>query len=114
MQCAESLRVQAAFDGELDPVSAAAVERHAEHCPECRALREHLEHTRSALRRDLDYGQASPELRARVARMLQRDPELAEVFGTLGQAATVLQQLANTAQALVNAGLSARNGPAAY
>jgi len=70
VQCAESLRVQAAFDGELDPVSAAAVERHAEHCPECRALREHLEHTRSALRRDLDYGQASPELRARVARML--------------------------------------------
>lgn len=73
MQCAESLRVQAAFDGELDPVSAAAVERHAEHCPECRALREHLERTRVQLRRDLDYDQASAELRARIARMLEAE-----------------------------------------
>jgi anti-sigma factor RsiW len=70
VQCAESLRVQAAFDGELDAVSAAAVERHAGHCPECRALLEHLERTRALLRRDLDYGQASPQLRARVARAL--------------------------------------------
>ncbi|HEV2227599.1 MAG TPA: zf-HC2 domain-containing protein [Steroidobacteraceae bacterium] len=70
MQCAESLRVQAAFDGELDAVSAAAVERHAEHCPECRALREHLGRTRTAMRRDLEYGRAPPELRARIARML--------------------------------------------
>lgn len=73
MQCAEALRVQAAFDGELDAVSVAAVERHAEHCPECRALREHLERTRSAMRRDLDYGQASHELRARVARTLETE-----------------------------------------
>ncbi len=73
MQCAESLRVQAAFDGELDAVSAAAVERHAEHCPECRALREHLERTRKALRRDLEYGRAPPELRARIARALDAE-----------------------------------------
>ncbi|HXB19371.1 MAG TPA: zf-HC2 domain-containing protein [Steroidobacteraceae bacterium] len=73
MQCAETLRVQAAFDGELDAVSAAAVERHAEHCPECRALRGHLERTQVRIRRDLDYGQASPELRARVARMLDAE-----------------------------------------
>ena len=73
MQCAESLRVQAAFDGELDAVSAAAVERHAEHCPECRALLEHLKRTHALLRRDLDYGQASPELRARVARALDAE-----------------------------------------
>ena len=73
MQCAESLRVQAAFDGELDAVSAAAVERHAEHCPECRALLEHLERTHAALRRDLDYGQASPQLRGRIARMLDAE-----------------------------------------
>ncbi|HYM41393.1 MAG TPA: zf-HC2 domain-containing protein [Steroidobacteraceae bacterium] len=70
MQCAESLAVQAAFDGELDAVSAAAVERHAERCPECRALREHLERTREQLRRDLPYDRASPELRARIARTL--------------------------------------------
>lgn len=73
MQCAESLKVQAAFDGELDAVSAAAVERHVGHCPECRALLEHLGETRSALRRDLDYGRASPELQARVARMLETE-----------------------------------------
>lgn len=73
MQCAESLRVQAAFDGELDAVSAAAVERHAEHCPECRALLEHLESTRVRLRRDVDYGQASPQLRARIARALDAE-----------------------------------------
>lgn len=66
MQCAEQLRLQAAFDGELDAVAAAAVERHAASCPECRALREHLERTRAQLRRDLDYGQAAPELRARI------------------------------------------------
>ena len=73
MQCAESLRVQAAFDGELDAVSAAAVERHAERCPECRPLREHLEHTRARLRRDLDYTQASPQLRARIAQLLEAE-----------------------------------------
>jgi len=70
VQCAESLKVQAAFDGELDAVSAAAVERHVEHCPECRALLEHLEETRARIHRDLAYGQASPELRGRIARAL--------------------------------------------
>lgn len=70
MQCAETLRVQAAFDGELDAVSAAALERHAALCPECRSLREHLERTRTALHRDLDYGRASADLRARIARAL--------------------------------------------
>lgn len=73
MQCPESLSVQAAFDGELDAVSAAAAERHAGRCPECRALLEHLEQTRARLRRDLDYGRASPELRARVAHMLDAE-----------------------------------------
>jgi anti-sigma factor RsiW len=73
VQCAETLRLQAAFDGELDAVSAAAVERHAAHCPECRALLEHLERTRAGLRRDLEYGQAPAELRARIARALDAE-----------------------------------------
>jgi anti-sigma factor RsiW len=73
VQCAEHLAVQAAFDGELDAVAQASVERHAELCPECRALRASLERTRAALRRDLDYGQASPELRARIARGLDAE-----------------------------------------
>jgi anti-sigma factor RsiW len=49
MQCAESLRLQAYFDGELDALSAADVERHAEVCAECRALLRDLEQTRTAL-----------------------------------------------------------------
>jgi anti-sigma factor RsiW len=73
VQCAESLKVQAAFDGELDAVSTAAIERHVEHCPECRALREHLEHARARIRRDLDRDHASPELRSRVAHMLDAE-----------------------------------------
>jgi len=85
MQCAESLAVQAAFDGELDAVSAAAAERHAEHCPECRALLEHLERTRTRIRREVDYGRASPELQARIARML--DAEAAAAKRVLGAAA---------------------------
>jgi anti-sigma factor RsiW len=73
VQCAESLKVQAAFDGELDAVSAAAVERHAERCPECKALLEHLKETRARIHRDLDYGRASPELRGRLAHMLDAE-----------------------------------------
>jgi anti-sigma factor RsiW len=73
VQCAESLKVQAAFDGELDAVSAAAAERHAGHCPECRSLLEHLERARAAMRRDLDYGPAPPELRSRIGRMLDAE-----------------------------------------
>jgi anti-sigma factor RsiW len=73
VQCAESLRVQAAFDGELDAVAAAAVERHAAQCPECRALLEHLERTRTWIRRDLEYGRAPPELRSRISRMLDEE-----------------------------------------
>ena len=37
MQCAESLRVQAYFDDEVDGVTAAEIERHAEHCAACRS-----------------------------------------------------------------------------
>jgi anti-sigma factor RsiW len=73
VQCAEVLRVQAAFDGELDAVSATAVERHAATCAECRALLEHLERTRAELRRGLEYGQASAQLRARIAGALDAE-----------------------------------------
>jgi anti-sigma factor (TIGR02949 family) len=71
--CAESLRVQAYFDGEVDAVSAADIERHAEHCAECRALLQDLEQTRTAIRRDLTHGRAPPELRARIMRALDQE-----------------------------------------
>jgi anti-sigma factor RsiW len=73
VQCAESLRVQAYFDGEVDAVSAIDVERHAERCPECRALLEHLARTRARLRAELDFPTAPPQLRAALARRLDEE-----------------------------------------
>jgi anti-sigma factor RsiW len=73
VQCAESLRTQAYFDGEVDAVSAAAIEQHAEHCAECRALLQDLQEMRTAIRRDLTYDRAPPELRARIMRLLDEE-----------------------------------------
>jgi anti-sigma factor RsiW len=70
MRCAESLRVQASFDGELDAVSAAEIERHAEHCVECRVLLEELRQLRFALRQQSTYEQAPAALRNRILRTL--------------------------------------------
>ena len=78
MQCAEHLRVQAAFDGELDALSAVAIERHVEHCAECRALLESLKDTRARIRRDLEYVTAPRELRARLARALDTEAAVEE------------------------------------
>jgi anti-sigma factor RsiW len=72
MQCAESLRLQAYFDGELDALSAADIERHAEVCAECHALLEDLEQTRTALRQYLPYASAPPALRARIMHSLDQ------------------------------------------
>src|ERR1700723_1455531 len=73
MPCAESLRVQAYFDSEVDAVSAADIERHIEHCTECRALLRDLEQVRTALRQDSAYVRTPPELRARVMRALDEE-----------------------------------------
>jgi anti-sigma factor RsiW len=82
VQCAEALRVQAYFDGEVDAVSALEVERHAERCPECRALLEHLATTRARIRGELEFAAAPPQLRASIARLLDE-----EVRGATGQRA---------------------------
>jgi anti-sigma factor RsiW len=73
MQCAESLRLQAYFDGEVDALSASDIERHMEDCAECRALLQDLERTRAALRRDLTYAPTPPGLRARIMRALDEE-----------------------------------------
>jgi anti-sigma factor (TIGR02949 family) len=70
VQCAEALRVQAYFDGEVDAVSAAEIERHAEHCAECRALLEDLAQVRTRLRREVSYEGAPPTLRSQILRSL--------------------------------------------
>jgi len=73
MRCAESLRVQAYFDGELDALSAADVERHSDACSECRAQLEDLKQLRAALRQDLTYARTPPVLRARITRALDQE-----------------------------------------
>jgi anti-sigma factor RsiW len=65
--------VQAYFDGEVDALSAAEIERHVEHCNECRALLQDLDKTRSALRRDISYAAAPPALRAQIERALDEE-----------------------------------------
>lgn len=85
MQCAESLRVQACFDGELDAVSAAAVEQHVELCAECRALLRDLEQMRAAIRSDLTHHHAPAALRTRLAKALEREVASAAARGEVGR-----------------------------
>src|SRR6202795_1649400 len=73
MQCAESLRVQAYFDGHLHAFSAANVEWHGERCAECQSLLQDMEQLRTALREDLTFATTPPELRARVMRALDAE-----------------------------------------
>src|SRR5260370_12707721 len=86
MRCAESLRVQAYFDAEVDAVSAADIERHIEHCAECRALLKDLEQGRTVLRRDWAYGRTPPALRANSLRALDQE-NAAEAPAAEGSAA---------------------------
>jgi anti-sigma factor RsiW len=73
VRCAESLRVQAYFDAEVDAVSASDIERHIEHCEECRALLQDLEQVRTVLRRDSAYVRTPPALRAKIMRALDQE-----------------------------------------
>ena len=66
MACAESLRLQAYFDGELDALSAAETERHLEGCSDCRRLLDDLQRLRLVIRRDLSPA-APAHLRSRIA-----------------------------------------------
>jgi anti-sigma factor RsiW len=68
----ESLRVQAYSDGELDAVSAVAVERHIAECENCRAWLQDLERLRASLRRDLTDWRAPAALRNQMMRQLNR------------------------------------------
>ncbi len=76
MQCAESLRVQAYFDREVDAVSAAEIERHVEHCGACRELLLDLEKVRNALRGGISFTAAPPALRAQISEALDREDAL--------------------------------------
>jgi anti-sigma factor RsiW len=73
MACPDSSHVHAYVDGEVDAIGAATLERHFEECPQCRSLREELEHMRIAIRQDVSPMLASAALRARIAASLQRE-----------------------------------------
>jgi anti-sigma factor RsiW len=85
MPCAESLRLQAYFDGELDALSAADIERHAEVCAECHALLKDLGQMRTALRQDAPYASAPPALRARITRLLDQETAINSPRADLGR-----------------------------
>jgi anti-sigma factor RsiW len=70
--CADTLRVQAYFDAELDAAEAAAVERHLLGCAECRALLSDLAELRSTLRRDCAPS-APASLRSALSRALDAE-----------------------------------------
>jgi anti-sigma factor RsiW len=67
--CADSLGIQAYFDGELDAAAVAALETHLRSCAQCRALLEDLQAARARLRQ-LPAMTASPALRANIERAL--------------------------------------------
>jgi anti-sigma factor RsiW len=77
VQCAESLRVQAYFDREVDAVSAAEIERHVGHCGACRELLQDLEKVRGALRSGISYTAAPPALRAQILQALDSESDAA-------------------------------------
>jgi anti-sigma factor (TIGR02949 family) len=83
VQCAESLRVQAYFDREVDAVSAAEIERHVEHCSECRELLLDLEKVRSALRGGISFDAAPAALRTRILQTLDQEGATAEAANTV-------------------------------
>jgi anti-sigma factor RsiW len=66
------LTTQAYFDGEVDAVSAAEIERHVAQCADCSALLEELEQTRAAIR-NIAYEGAPPALRARILRSIDEE-----------------------------------------
>jgi anti-sigma factor RsiW len=68
--CAERLTTQAYFEGEVDAVAAAGIERHVAQCATCRALLKDLAQTRTAIR-SLPQPGAPPALRARILRSLE-------------------------------------------
>jgi anti-sigma factor RsiW len=74
MPCAETgTRLAAYFDGELDALGAAQMERHLAECAECRQSLDELAELRNALRRDLEFRRTPPELEARISAALDRE-----------------------------------------
>jgi anti-sigma factor RsiW len=72
VQCAESLRVQAFFDGELDALAALEIERHVATCEECRTLLQELGQVRRLMRSE-GLVRAPDALRQQITQGLDRE-----------------------------------------
>jgi anti-sigma factor RsiW len=79
MECAESLRAQAYFDGEVDASSAFEIERHVSTCGECQQLLRELAQVRERMRGGVTLAGTPAALRERITQILddeaQRKPE---------------------------------------
>jgi len=73
VRCAESVRVQAHVDGELDAISSLNIEQHMRQCGECGDLHQALVRTRAILKQRLGNERASPSLRTRVLASLDKE-----------------------------------------
>ncbi len=72
MECAESLRVQAFFDGEVDTLDALEIERHVATCDGCRTLLQELGQIRRLIR-GAGLERAPDTLRQQIMRGLDRE-----------------------------------------
>jgi mycothiol system anti-sigma-R factor len=73
MECAENLRVQAYFDGEVDAEAAAGIERHIATCEECRRLLEDLQQIRTLIRDKATKTLIPAQLRDRIMKSLDQE-----------------------------------------
>jgi anti-sigma factor RsiW len=70
MECAEALRVQAYFDGEVDALAAVDIERHLASCRECQRLLEDCAEVRSVMHASGAMVTAPAALRGRISQAL--------------------------------------------
>ncbi len=73
MECAESLRVQAYFDGEVEAATAFELERHIATCAECSRLLQELQQLRGLIRDNVTRGATPAAVRERIAQSLDRE-----------------------------------------
>lgn len=81
VRCAESVRVQAHLDGELDAIASLNIEQHMSQCDECRELFLALGRTRAMLKDRLSGPGASASLRAQIQNSLDREDASHRVDG---------------------------------
>jgi anti-sigma factor RsiW len=75
VECAESLRVQAYFDGEVDAATAFDTERHLGTCVECQKLLQDLKQVRSLIRGNVALAATPAALRDRITQALDRESQ---------------------------------------